>query len=111
VLFIVLKIHSSSVHIPPSGNQTNKPQHPANHSQDSTTVSDNSAHTPSNVTEFAAAAEQENQQQLKVAINSNQVLTPLNAKSQKAVAAYTDIFNDFVHQQVSAKITGIDFYV
>ncbi len=106
-----MKIHNSSLHIPPSGSQTNKPQQSANHSQDNASVSDNNAHSPSSVKDFAAAAEQESQQQLSVAANPDQTQTSLNAKSQKAVAAYTETFNDFVHQQISAKITGIDFYV
>jgi len=106
-----LKIHSSSLHIPASGNQTSKSQQPANHSQDSASVSDNNVNTPSSTKDFAAAAEQESQQQLSVAANTNQQHSTINAKSQKAVAAYTETFNDFVHQQISAKITGIDFYV
>jgi len=106
-----LKIHNSSLHIPPSGNQANKPQQTTNNSQNSASVSDNNARTPSSAKDFASAAEQESQQQLSVVGNSNQTQSILNAKSQKAVAAYTDTFNDFVHQQISEKITGIDFYV
>jgi len=106
-----LKIHSSSLHIPSSGNQANKPQKSTNNPQNSASVSDNNARTPSSAKDFAAAAEQESLQQLSVAGNTNQTQSLLNAKSQKAVAAYTDTFNDFVHQQISEKITGIDFYV
>jgi len=106
-----LKIHSSSLHIPSSGHSANKPKQAANNSQENVSASDNRSQQPSNNQAFVSAKQEEAKQQLNQVSQLEQTSTTLNTKNAKALAAYTDTFNDFIHQQVSAKITGIDFYV
>ncbi len=105
-----MKIHSSSLHVSPSGQQANKPKQSSQQPQVNDS-SDKSTRAPSNRQEFASAAEQEHQQQLNTVTSTEKTQRPLDAKALKAVNAYTETFNDFIHEQVSAKITGIDFYV
>ncbi|MDC9727856.1 MAG: hypothetical protein PSN04_00820 [Methyloprofundus sp.] len=106
-----MKIHSSSLHVSPSGQQANQAKQPSEQGQINDAQVDKNPRTPSSSQEFASAADREHQQQLTQVANSKNTQTPLNAQALKAVSAYTETFNDFIHQQVSAKITGIDFYV
>lgn len=105
-----MKIHSSSLHVSPSGQQANQAKQTTPQSQINETGSDKNTPRPSSNQEFASAAEQENKQ-LAQAVYTEENKAALNPKALKAVNAYTETFNDFIHQQVSAKITGIDFYV
>jgi hypothetical protein len=89
-----LKIHSSSLHVSPSGQQANKPKQSPQPFQDYEPAANKNAPRPSRNQEFAAAAEQESQQQITQVAYTEKSQAALNAKALKAIIAYTETFND-----------------